>query len=722
MSKNINKTLQTIKLLLTQIENKIDREEFRKDLNIAIEDKNYDNVKRICDLVYNYITDRNTILKTSYSFNKNNEVLTFEKATLNFLNELCIDLSSIPNLPEYYTNVERSCFVSEDKNNLEKTTSVQTIIKKGMIIASADPQLGKTLFTICLAIKTMLAGRTPIIVTRSLNGDINKLVKDIENLAIKFSSYMNKNSITDKKFDITTIRCDKIGNKIELEMLIKSIDKEYPRIVVSLGNESQLSKIYEVVKDKPSTYDLLIDEIDYVDYGVNSKTAKVLTFLKEGAYQPFGITATALDAICSEKELKTSNMIRLKRPYNYRGFIDFQVKLLKKDKDTCGISVVKTYEEILECDKNMKPFLEWFSKRIADWSWINHKHYPRICLIKNSQIIDNQNRMYEGILENHESKFAIIVYNGEGIRMNYNGMKTCIISGKTVSPDEYVEISIPDALQYLKDNGGEKKFPRIIIISGKLAGRCISYVSRDYDWHLTDMYYIPAKSTPIPEMIQSVGRLCGLNRGKAPNLVLHSTLKVSEALYNGFNFTNELISRAIASPLMENGEELDFKDSLFSVPMNNKKFPKGRNVTSKIKVAKSKFNLTKKEDGGITLNKYKYELYNKENKEIEKKNEDEFTESINQIGETEYNRLNIIFAKWSKDESTKISRFMQNLDPVKIYTEKEIKYLCKESQVILSELQVYKRNNASGYGIILQKNDSSYRLHPCLVKEFNKYF
>ena len=179
MSKNINKTLQTIKLLLTQIENKIDREEFRKDLNIAIEDKNYDNVKRICDLVYNYITDRNTILKTSYSFNKNNEVLTFEKATLNFLNELCIDLSSIPNLPEYYTNVERSCFVSEDKNNLEKTTSVQTIIKKGMIIASADPQLGKTLFTICLAIKTMLAGRTPIIVTRSLNGDINKLVKDI---------------------------------------------------------------------------------------------------------------------------------------------------------------------------------------------------------------------------------------------------------------------------------------------------------------------------------------------------------------------------------------------------------------------------------------------------------------------------------------------------------------------------------------------------------------
>ena len=65
---------------------------------------------------------------------------------------------------------------------------------------------------------------------------------------------------------------------------------------------------------------------------------------------------------------------------------------------------------------------------------------------------------------------------------------------------------------------------------------------------------------------------------------------------------------------------------------------------------------------------------------------------------------------------------MQHLDPRKIYVQKEIKELCKKYGIILSELQIYKRKNASGYGVILQKIENNYTLHPCLVKEFNKYF
>ena len=382
------------------------------------------------------------------------------------------------------------------------------------------------------------------------------------------------------------------------------------------------------------------------------------------------------------------------------------------------MSVAKTYEEILDSDGNLEPFINWFSKKSPDWSWNNKKNYPRICLFKISHVIVNQNQIYEGILRDYGDKFVVIVYNGEGIRMNYNGMKTTVIGDKTINPDEYVELSIPEVLQYLKDNGGEKRFPRIIIISGKLAGRCISYVSLDYDWHLTDMYYNPSKSTPIPEMIQSAGRLCGRNRGKAPNLVLHTTEKVSDALYTGFNCTNEIISRAIASPLMEDGNEVNFKDSIMSVPMNTKKFPKGRNMTSKVKVKKSEFNLVKKDDGGVDIEEYKYTEFS-EKKQKTKINV--ISESFKQVGEEEYKRIISMFEKWSKDD-TKIARFMQHLNPVKIYKEKEINNLCKEIGITNLGQLLSIKVGTNGYGTIIQKKDNTYKLHPCLVEKFNKYF
>lgn len=607
MSKLIENAFDMTNLLLSQVENKTVRDEFKMNLKSAVETNDYLIVSKVRDNVIRYI-DENNMKKQQQA---TNEGLKFKAVSFEFLKLLCPDILSLPNLPEYYTEIEKAgVFPKEEAKKWNKTNGegkrkaihVQTIVKKDMIIASADPQLGKTKFTICLAIKSLIEGRVPIIVTRALNGDMYKLLKDIENVLKLFYEHMAKNNI---------------NNKIKIKAICadsKEIILESNTIIISLGNECQLARVYNAVKDKHSTYDILIDEIDSVDYGNDTKTLKVLTKLKEEAYQPFGITATPLDALCSEKELKSANMVRLKRPDDYRGFIDFQVKLLTRDPKTVGLSKAKSYDEILESDGNLEPFIRWFSKKLPDWSWNNKRYYPRICLFKISHIIVNQDQIYEGMLRDYGDDFVVIVYNGEGIRMNYKGMGNININGKSVVPGEYVEILIPDVLQYLKDNGGEKKFPRIAIISGKLAGRCTSYVSRDYDWHLTDMYYNPSKSTPIPEMIQSAGRLCGLNRGKAPNLLLHTTKKVSEALYEGFHFTNEVISRAIASPLMESGKEVSFKNSILSVPMNNKKFPKGRNMTSKVKVKKSEFNLVKKDDGGVDIEEYKYTEFNEKKK------------------------------------------------------------------------------------------------------------
>ena len=699
------------------------RENFRHELLRAKEAGNYDKIHQIHENISKYCGIKCNSLthvpgSTVISMKK---IMTFEEATLEFIKLLSIDVASIPNLPEYFSDIEKAGifshtkYISEPKKSEKrKAINVNTIVKKDMVVVSADTQSGKTAFTLALAIKSMLEGRTPIIVTRSLTGDMNKFIGDIENLSVRFNKYMEDNNVVSKKFAITSITGSKLSNKKEIELLEKSISKEYPRIIVALGNESQLGKIAELIKDNYSTFDLLIDEIDNVDYGTDTKTSMVLKPLKECAYQVFGITATPLDAIFSETELKSANMIRLTKPEDYRGFIDFQVKLLERDDKINGLSKKKTFAEILELDGNLEPFLEWFSRRLPDWSWTKKKHYPRICLIKNSHIIENQNQMYEGIFNRYSSKVVVIIYNGEGVRVNFKDMKPFGINGKKVTPNEYVEISVPEILQYLKDHGAEKKFPRIIIISGKLAGRCISYVSKDYDWHLTDMYYNPAKTTPIPDMIQSAGRLCGRNRGKAPNLILHTTKKVSEALYNGFHFTNEAIERAIAGPLMlENGDEASFKESLCSIPMNKKKVPTSRKLTSKVKTCKSDFNIVIKEDGGHSLDNYKYKNFIEEVKSTEPKEE---------LEKEEFDRLITMFAKWSKSES-KISRFMQNLNPEKKYSEVEIKNVCKEYGITdISHLTIFKRNVSNGYGKILQKKNNIYRLHPSLIQEFNKYF
>ena len=329
--------------------------------------------------------------------------------------------------------------------------------------------------------------------------------------------------------------------------------------------------------------------------------------MKKLSYQTIGITATPLDSILSEEELKSVNILRLSRPEDYRGFIDITVKLLIEDPTTNAVNrKITNYQDILDSDKNIEPFLKYFSKINHEFAWSIHKYIPSICLIKNSRINESQETMFNGIIKNFSKEFVVILYNGNGIKMKYDNMSDKIIyKDKKIEPYKYTDLDITDALQFLKDNGGVKSFPRIIIISGELAGRCTSFVSRDYDWHLTDMYYNPAKSTPIPEMIQSCGRLCGRNRGKS-HLHLHCTKLVADALYNGFHFTNEIIERAIASPLMEEGAELSFSNSLKAISMNKDKFPKKRNMTSKVCVKRKDFKLVRGDDKGIALNKYKY--------------------------------------------------------------------------------------------------------------------
>ena len=464
-----------------------------------------------------------------------------------------------------------------------------------MLTIKGDTQVGKEKFTVMTAILHIFKGIIPVIITRNITGDADKLERGVKNYFTLLENHMKENNKT-LPFNLSCIK----SNKLKKEL------KTIP-LVICLGNSTQLKYVYDFIKETKKRVLLLIDEIDNVDYG-DCDTAKIIADIDSISYQKIGISATVMDVVFCEDSLKSKNILVLSKPNDYRGLTDITVKLLETDPNTRGLnSIVTSYKEIRESDLNFVPFLEEFSSSKPDYAFILNKYIPNICLIKNTRINANQDIIFDEIVNKYSKKIVTIVYNGNGIKMYYFGMEKVKINNKNIFPKEYSDIDITSSLQFLKDNGDVEKFPRIIIIAGDYASRCTSFVSRDYEWHLTDMYYNPAASTPISEQIQNVGRLSGRNKNKS-HLHLYCTKKVANALFYGYHFCNEIIDRAKETPLISDGNEVKFSESVKSIQMNKKKFPVGRKLCAKAYINRRDFNLVNNDDGGKNIEEYKYKV------------------------------------------------------------------------------------------------------------------
>lgn len=656
---------------------------------------------------------------------------SFDTAVLDFLKCYIPDIVNMPEQEEFLSAInfkesfpDTTTWVNKKNENINKPKLVfETeikLIKKRMLQITGSTQTQKTNYIIGLAVKSMLKANTPVIVTRDIIDDARQLEKRVNEFSISFNEYMNKHDVQNRRFEITTVRADNLNDKA-----IASFSGKMPTIIISLGNETQIPNVVNMIKDVTTLtfipkVDIMIDENDKVDYSVGSQTYEALNNLKELTHQEFGITATSLDVLYMRDELRSADFFRLTDPIDYRGHHDFMVKLLELDPNVYGCNKEATYENVHDLDINFRPFLNYFATLKPDWIWDMSQYLPSICLIKNTNNNSTQEAIYYGINKEYkECKLITLILNEKGIMINID----CEINGNKIKANTFVKgIDIPDWLQYLKKNGGVKKYSRIIIIAGYKAERCISFVSRDYAWHLTDMYYNPAKSTSVPTMIQETGRLSGRNKNKA-HLHLHCTIRVSEALYKGLRFTTEVINRSIYKPLIIEGEEQGLFKSILSQKMTNKKFPKYRKIVHNKKVKRCDFNLVKGYDGGLKIEEYNVPLY-KGKIENKVQDNDEIKNSREEIGDEEFNRLVIMFQKWTTN-TTKISAFMHNLDPKKVYTEIEFKEFISPLFGITNINMVLKYNvgaKSRGFGCIIQKKNKTYRLHPCLISEFSKYF
>jgi hypothetical protein len=431
--------------------------------------------------------------------------------------------------PDLYQLIDENYDISLNPSQYIKNLIDRYITIKGHI------QSGKTKFIICASTLFLYCGYSVIIILRNNKADQEQIYerlilfeKDICNLG------------DSPLFSI----CKTSFQKINIEK---------PRIFLTLGNGSSESKIYEELNKNKIKYFLFIDEVDYVDSGKKTKKNVIIELLKKNAQCVFGVSATIMDPIGKENIFSKDLILLSLSPY-YKGIPSIKVSEIKNAKYSGKIS-----DDLFENDKNLIEYIENFSYK-KKFKFADGFVHPNICLINICRTKDPILRAQKELSKKFP-KIYIIIYNGDGILLSYNNQ---INNYKG---------TISSLLQNIKDT--KKNPPNIIIFSGDLAGRGISFTSLDFKWHLTSMRLLVSSSCDEPELIQKI-RLCGVYNDNIP-LTLYSKKNILEDIKKAYFRQEEIICN-----LKNNNSSILCKDIVNSLQITKDKFTKRNPVKDKL--------------------------------------------------------------------------------------------------------------------------------------------
>jgi hypothetical protein len=323
-------------------------------------------------------------------------------------------------------------------------------------------QSGKTNEEINFCYQSINIHKLPVIfITRNIKVDITQLLERI-NL---FNEHTQSKIVAQPLHTIDLNRCSQFLNNLG--------------VIICLYNPSQLLKLKKVLTVYTGEYNLCIDEVDFcLKNNEKSLSEYHLNDLKESATYILGATATPYALFSSEK--KVSLFKKLETSKYYKGLNHLEIKYVEPN--------IMKHQFPESDEKTMNDMYTQLS--LKDECRILHT----VCREKRLQF------KLMDYLNIHFKKFAVVVYNGDGIYVKYNES----LNGK-------FNESLNHVLQILKENN----VTHVSIISGNLASRGISFVSSDYMWHLTDQYFHPGKTTHGENLLQSL-RILGCYQDDKP--------------------------------------------------------------------------------------------------------------------------------------------------------------------------------------------------------------
>ena len=433
--------------------------------------------------------------------------------------------------------------ICSDLHKLDDTVD----LKDRYITIKGFVQSGKTKLMITASSKFIIEGFSVVIVLRNNKADQEQI---FERLAL-FDKQI-KRQIKRQFFSI----CKTSSQKIEMT-------SDTPRIYLTLGNSSSTFKIMQKIKETNTPYVLFIDEVDFVDSGEGTKKNECIPYLKNNAHCVFGVSATVMDPIGKE-DIRTNDIILLSAPIGYKGITSIQVEHITESAVYTG----KTTDNLFKTDKGLASFVVDFSKKKA-FVYADGFVHPQICLV-NICRTKEPTMMAQEKLSKRFPSMIIVVYNGDGITYTFRNKKKDFkgtISSFLQTIKDKFEIFIED---FTEISEKQNKLPNIIIFSGDLAGRGISFTSSDFGWHLTSMRLLVAPNCDEPELIQRV-RLCGIYKDDIP-LTLYSTPAILEDIRKAYFRQEEII--CFLKKKQHEKLDISCKELIESLDINNDKFSK----------------------------------------------------------------------------------------------------------------------------------------------------
>jgi len=425
-------------------------------------------------------------------------------------------------------------------------------LKGRYITIKGQVQSGKTKYMICMSTLCLLNGYSVVILLRNNRADQEQIHERFMLFEKEINEYQGHRSTI---FNICKT------NAVN----------DTPRVYLTLGNASSVSKLTGLDK-----FVLFIDEVDSVDSG-EGKKIEMIPILKENAHCVFGVSATIMDPLAKEFIFPT-DIIMLTTPPNYKGIPAIQVEAIQDATYTS-----QTDEDLFMNDEGLLEFVEMFALE-QPYLFADGFIHPHICLVNICRTKEPTMEALKFLAPVYQN-IVIVVYNGDGIVYTYkNKMK------------EH-QGTISSFLQHIKELG----HPNILIFSGELAGRGISFTSSDFKWHLTSMRLLVSKQCDEPELIQRAGRLCGIYKDNIP-LKLYSTYEILVDLKKAYFRQEEIIA---ALKIKESTSTC--KHLIETMAISHSKFTKRR--PTKDKKTKIQFNKVNRQTG------WKMSVYNVEDVE-----------------------------------------------------------------------------------------------------------
>ncbi len=552
---------------------------------------------------------------------------------------------------------------------------------KHYFVIKGHVQSGKTQFMICLGLLLNWFGIAMVFVTRNLHSDAIQLLDRIRSIK---------------------------GYQPYLPLYVSTSTRRKPvsGMYVCLGNKQSLTSYTRFLSDIP--YMVCIDEVDMMDMGRDTHRNDCLARLKQNAWTVWGVSATMMDTLSKETVLP-HHIFLLQTPSDYKGVLDITFRPLQHQ----ATFYATQHASILENNDDLVPFLTDFSSRQPIEN--GGKRFPNMCLMNICRTIQPCRELQQ-FVQTEFPTITTLCYNAYGIIMSYQG--------RTVIRKE----SISAVLQWLKENGGVDRFPRILILSGDLAGRGISFTDKDYEWHLNILYLAVSSSCDEPELIQKI-RLCGRYNDSIP-LELYATPALYSDLLKAYYRQEEIILQLRSSSTFDSCHSL-----LCDMTLSRDKFTK-RSMTKHTVIPITKTKGPSSSEWSVDVYQGKsfppdeaFEAYHSSIPRgpcllAESLPEEEPIQVI--LEKDEMKRLQQkMFPTWSRQlGQTKISMWLDALQPDHCYSKSEITSLCKQYEITLQHVLVakYEKSGSRGYGKILQTKGDTYQLFPELVDVHKQYF